>query len=181
MPKLVLYLLIFTTYLMAATAHAQSSQESDIMTEIQKCHEIQEDRTRLSCYDAFATTFQSNVKGGNIIVIDKADIENKMQENFGMENREDDKLREALNLQTDDAEKPSDKELSVVITEARRLNNRKYRFYLENGQVWDQTDSAYVYLPKNKENFVIIKKASLGSFQLRVNDKGRSIRVKRIK
>jgi len=55
---------------------------------------------------------------------------------------------------------------------------------MTNGQVWEQTDSIDVRIPKvrnGKSNTVKISKASLGSFFLRVNGKGSAIRVRRVR
>lgn len=52
---------------------------------------------------------------------------------------------------------------------------------LENGQKWRQKDSIRVRFRSSQENFVTIRRGLLGSFLMRVNDKGRSIRVHRVR
>jgi len=62
--------------------------------------------------------------------------------------------------------------------------SKKTRFYLDNGQVWDQLDTRRVRIPKDKAgrtNTVEIRKASLGSYLLRVNGEGAAIRVRRVR
>jgi len=62
--------------------------------------------------------------------------------------------------------------------------SKKIRFYLDNGQVWDQQDTRRVRIPKDKAgrtNTVEIRKASLGSYLLRVNGEGAAIRVRRVR
>ena len=62
--------------------------------------------------------------------------------------------------------------------------SKKTRFYLDNGQVWDQQGSRRVRIPKEKnsrKNTVEIRKAALGSYLLRVNGEGAAIRVRRVR
>jgi len=94
-------------------------------------------------------------------------------------------------------EKSGNEEVSIATTKATRINEviliisrtktigyNKTRFFMENGQVWEQTDSRTVRIPKVRNNIANkaeIQKASLGSFLLRVNGSGRAIRVRRVR
>lgn len=60
--------------------------------------------------------------------------------------------------------------------------SKKTRFYLDNGQVWDQVDTRRVRIPRERdgrENTVEIRRAALGSYLLRVNGEGAAVRVRR--
>lgn len=62
--------------------------------------------------------------------------------------------------------------------------SRRIRFYLDNGQVWDQRDTLRIRIPKERKgrkNTVEIRKAALGSYLLRVNGEGAAIRVNRVR
>ena len=82
-------------------------------------------------------------------------------------------------------EKPAPSNVTEVKLDIRKTTEfgyKKIRFFMANGQVWEQVDSTKVRIPKarnGKPNTVKISKASLGSFFLRVNGKGSAIRVKR--
>lgn len=75
-------------------------------------------------------------------------------------------------------------EVTLDIRKTTEFGYKKTRFFMANGQVWEQTDGLKVRVPKvrngnaNKAN---ISKASLGSFFLRVNGKGKAIRVRRVR
>lgn len=181
MTQRLIIMFILTAGFTAHPALAQQLPESRSIIDLQKCLEIQSDNERLVCYDLFAKTLQTNLEDGSVVVVDTAAIESQIEEDFGLDGNKSENLRNALNIPTSEAEQNDNDELTVKITEARKLSNKRVRFYLENGQVWEQTDSAYVYLPKNEENTVNIKSGSLGSFKLRVNGKGRTIRVRRLK
>lgn len=84
-------------------------------------------------------------------------------------------------------EKPAPSKVTEVTLDIRKtteFGHKKTRFFMANGQVWEQTDGNKVRIPKvrNEElNTADISKASLGSFFLRVNGKGNAIRVRRVR
>ena len=55
--------------------------------------------------------------------------------------------------------------------------------FLENGQVWQQLegDTDRVHFKKGEVNTVVISRGMLGSYNLRVNDTGLAIKVRRLK
>jgi hypothetical protein len=54
--------------------------------------------------------------------------------------------------------------------------------FLENGQVWRQTDGPKVRFPNNpQDRRVTISKAMMGSYTMVVGDSNRSVRVRRVK
>ena len=75
-------------------------------------------------------------------------------------------------------------EVTLDIRKTTEFGYKKTRFFMTNGQVWEQADGVKVRLPKTrngKTNTAKISKASLGSFLLRVNGKGSAIRVRRVR
>lgn len=75
-------------------------------------------------------------------------------------------------------------EVTLDIRKTTEFGYKKTRFFMSNGQVWEQADSLKVRIPKvrnGKKNTAEISKAALGSFFLRINGKGSSIRVKRVR
>lgn len=52
-------------------------------------------------------------------------------------------------------------------------------FYMTNGQVWRQTDNGSVRIPRNGPNTAEIRRGAMTSYLLRVNGRGRAIRVER--
>ena len=75
-------------------------------------------------------------------------------------------------------------QVRLEIAQTKTFGYEKTRFFLTNGQVWDQIDSVKVRVQRVKDgnpNVAEIKKAALGSFFLRINGKGRAIRIRRKK
>jgi len=53
-------------------------------------------------------------------------------------------------------------------------------FYMENGQVWKQTDDGRVRVPRNQDDLTAeIRRGAMSSYLLRINGEGRAIRVER--
>ena len=86
------------------------------------------------------------------------------------------------------AQAPAPETLSVDSITERLVRAEKIgvsdrtRFYLANGQVWDQTDKRSVRIPREREgriNEVSIRRAAMGSYLLQVNDRGAAVRVRR--
>ncbi|HAQ35172.1 MAG: hypothetical protein CMF74_08590 [Maricaulis sp.] len=68
-------------------------------------------------------------------------------------------------------------EISMVIERVREYNYNQHRFYMENGQVWRQLDTERVRLNRNSENTAVIRRATMGSYLMLINDRGTAIRV----
>lgn len=83
--------------------------------------------------------------------------------------------------------KPEPSKISDVTLDIRKtteFGRDKTRFFMTNGQVWEQVGTTRTRIPKVKTGETAnaeISKAALGSFLLRVNGKGASIRVRRVR
>jgi len=76
------------------------------------------------------------------------------------------------------------KSVSLTLRKTTTFGHKKTRFFFNNGQVWEQADSLSVRIPKSRggiPNTAKITKAALGSYMLRVNGKGRAVRVRRVR
>jgi hypothetical protein len=82
------------------------------------------------------------------------------------------------------------------IPETRRLDNKTntfqvikieqnrnslYYFYMENGQVWRQLERQGIFVPKGRLFDVVITQGSFGDYKMKIENKGRQTRVKRVK
>lgn len=82
---------------------------------------------------------------------------------------------------------PQPSDINAVTLEIRKtaeFGYKRTRFFMDNGQVWEQVDDKKVRVPKvrnDKANTAAISKAALGSYLLRVNGKGTAIRVRRVR
>jgi len=188
--------------LTVASASAQSpSSQPEAITSLYACQNIPNDAERLSCYDRALLGLQKAQTSGEIVTVSKTEVEKVQRDAFGFNipslpslgklfGGKSDKTAEPHMLEKSDEDRlelNEFKSLPLEIERTKTFGYGKIRFYFKNGQVWEQTDSTKLRIPKikNKENqppqIAIIKKGSLGGYILQMNGKGRSARVKRIK
>lgn len=81
-------------------------------------------------------------------------------------------------------ERNNDGEAIVVvmtIDRAREFDYQRYRFYMANGQVWEQLETVRLRMPRNSEARAHIRRLPMGGYVLRINDRGRAADVRRIR
>jgi len=70
-------------------------------------------------------------------------------------------------------------QITATLADARKLSNGRFVFELENGARWIQTENGTGFKRFKAGDTIVIKRAALGSFKARINDKAAG-RVKRI-
>jgi hypothetical protein len=81
-------------------------------------------------------------------------------------------------------ERNSDGEAIVVtmaIERAHQFDYQRFRFYMENGQVWEQLETISMRMPRNGEAIAHIRRLPMGGYVMRINDRGRASDVRRIR
>lgn len=71
--------------------------------------------------------------------------------------------------------------VSLFLLEAKKDKSGKWTFYFANGQVWQQLEAKYISMPKNKPLVSSLSAGVMGSFDLRIGQSDRVIKVKRVK
>jgi len=193
---------------------AQDRDTPDELLAIYKCKSLKNPKTRLECYDNAVERFEKANNDGELVTVSKSKIENVEREAFGFNipslsiNRifglkeKPEGVASAENVtETNDlispvkkSDKKKDKkqnikvknidEVVLNIKKTTEFGYKKTRFFMTNGQVWDQIDTTRFKLPKTKnqeKNTALISKGALGSFFLRINSRGVAIRVRRVR
>jgi len=170
---------------LAGAAAAQNASPSNEMEALFACQSKTDDAARLLCFDQSVSALKSAGMGANV-TLSRDQIESLEQDAFGFDLPSLKQMRGLFGpKKSDDKDADDGKSLDRITLEVDRwetFNRGRYRFYLTNGQVWTQTDTDIIRRPREGENGVLaveIRKASFGSFLLKVNGKGRSIRVRR--
>lgn len=163
------------------SSNALAKNEKDVIISLQKCQLIQEDNSRLTCFDKAVSELTGAVKSKDILVIDKSEIVEAQEDSFGKNQDATTQLQKIIEKEKLESEVETQKELVSIISKVEKRSNNRLRFHLENGQIWDQIESKLISVSKKKQSAAHIKKAAFGSFRLRINGKGSPIRVKRIK
>ena len=190
------------THAVAAEDMASSSALNDIYS----CAAIEDDDKRLACFDRAVKSVKSAEETGDLVAVDKSQVQTLQREAFGFNlpslpkfriptlvRRQAAKNNISETAPSDIAEEPANSaqvlektktgEISKIVYSIARIKKRangKLVFYLENGQVWAQTNPKDINLPRNVEGLKAeIKKAAFGTYLLRINGKGGAIRVRR--
>ncbi len=190
------------TVFVLSSFSVQSSADDSLETELRACGAIRDNTVRLTCVDALISKLSGNEPGqqitdtyaSNSVRNNETKIDKKIAD-FG---------RAKSDLKREKVEKKSipqqaadfgaspkvDKngELEEITASISRYSRNSrtgyYTFYLDNGQVWRNTEARGFSIP-TKPTSVIISRGAFGSFSLiAINKKGRkgkSGRVKRLK
>lgn len=164
----------------AATAQAQESQ----VDKVYACAGVSDGAARLACFDAAVAAMKQAQAAGDVSVVSRAQIQQAEKDTFGLGPQAQTTavtgvLKGAPAPAAADAEAELDN-VKVTISTATKRPDGTYRFTLDNGQVWEQVETDKVSGLKPLPASAEIRKASLGSFMMKING-GRSIRVRRVK
>lgn len=175
------------------------SQDNSQQTSVEKCRLMPSTSTRLKCYDElFAVTPEPNIiTTPSLPVVTTTPKVNQNTSQFKSTDAavapkplltDNNKLTQSVEdfrkSQTPETQRNVLQSLSFEILRTKEFGYEKTRFYMKNGQIWEQADNYRIRVPKTKQgkpNVAEIKKAALGSFLLRINGKGRAIRIRRVK
>ncbi len=154
-------------------------QTPDSLAQLYACKTVKDADQRLACYDKQVGFFEQAQKSGDIVAVDKAAVERIEKESFGLKIPSLPALSLFGGNDADKVESPKVRSFPIQSTSTR--TNGYLMFTLDNGQVWIQTQPAKVrHLGKADPDMLVIRKAALGSYLARVNDKGPRIRIKRV-
>lgn len=177
---------------MPAAATAQISTENQVLG----CQSIENDIARLECFDLVASRLNPMTKTPPAKtltpVIPKAEVvppappspvkrpvaeaENVIRE-FGKDPEEKTKPKEAALLTPKG-------DVVFTVKHVQIFDFVKKRFYMTNGQVWEQTTAANLDIEEGKPpagTTAEISKTSFGGYKLKLNDKKWGVKVKRVR
>lgn len=187
-------------FFLAGPAAAQKSAEEAVDAAL-ACRSIEDNAARLDCLDKAAEDLAATR-----IVRDAEDAETpelNPEEIFGFGGKsadKDEKSKKEKRKKPRIVETPEDfggetlparmkerdearlKEITATAVEIRLNPFGKATLTLDNGHIWRQLDSddRSIWLDDDKLYTVTVKRAIMGNYTLRVNEIGRTIRVRRI-
>ena len=135
-----------------------------------KCRAITEDAARLRCFDQAAAALQQATESRDIVMIDREQVRQTRRSLFGIEG-----LRLPFFGHGDEKDEVS--QLDGVIASARDMGGR-WMIHLEDGSTWTQVDDNVIAIWPKAGQKVLIKRAALGSYMMRVNGQP-GVRVRR--
>lgn len=166
--------LILAAGLMAAFPSAAMADEDEappvpqIFSDLVACQSLTDDAERLACYDSRVGALRAAQEDESIMVVDREEVRDAERGLFGL------RLPRLFGggEQIDAIE-------STIASVAGGNRSRPWRFTLEDGSVWEQTDSEIMSRDPRAGHPIRIERAALGSFRAEINGM-RKIRVSRI-
>lgn len=140
-----------------------------------ECRGISSVQDRVACYDTHIGLFAEAEQRGDLIIIEKREVEKAQRGLFGF------KLPQ-VGLLGERKDRPGFEaidHLESSIADARQIGRGKWRVRLEDGALWDQIDNRSLYRKPEKGDRVIINRGSFGSFLVKIGNNG-SIRMRRV-
>lgn len=178
----------FLTALMAMgaapfAAGASEAQESEI-DRIHACSSITDAGARLACFDAAVAAMKQAQASGAVSVVSRAQIQQAEKDSFGLGSAAQasavTSVATGSSAAAPVAPTPEIEVMKVTIATATKRHDGTYRFTLDNGQVWDQTDTVSLGTLSRGTIEGEIRRASMGTFMLKPGNRS-AVRVKRIK
>ena len=136
------------------------------------CRSISDPNARLSCYDDAVAKLDQAESSGQVVVLDREAAKNVKRQAFGFN-------IPSISLFSKGEKEEEVDRLTDTLKSARERPDHKWVFELQSGAVWRQIDSSqFVNDPKAGDS-VEVKRASLGSFMLKLNGKQPAVKVHR--
>lgn len=156
----------------AGPAAAQDGPgRADALERLVACRAIGDAGQRLACYDQAAEALDQAERAGEVVVLDRAQVEQTRRGLFGFAIPDID----LFNRGGQTAEEIDD--VPYVIRSARGSGRTDWMFEMEDGSVWRQIDGMMWSRPRPGDT-AVVSRAALGSYMLRVGD-SRPVRVRR--
>ena len=152
---------------------APPADRAGVLKAVTDCRAVSDAGQRLSCYDAAVARLDVATAKKDIVVLDREEVKETRRGLFGFPLpklpffRGDESQKEAAPAQID-----------AVATSARSLGYGKWRLVLDNGAIWETTESVTRHDPKQGSK-IRIKAGSMTNYFLSI-DGDPSVRAKRV-
>lgn len=139
------------------------------MQALAACRQVSEPAARLACYDQASAKLAEAVERRDVVVLDRSEIKRTRRSLFGFS------LPSIPLFRGEQGEEQS--EIESKVTSASSLGMGKWQIVIEDGAVWQTTESSNMRDPKAGQK-IVIKKGALGNYFIRVNGQ-RGVRGRR--
>jgi hypothetical protein len=158
----------------AAPAKVKEQQRAAVLQAVVECRAIKDREARLNCFDAAAAKLDEAEASGQVVVVEKQQIQTVKREAFGLTLPSLDLFgRSAKSAAAVDVDR-----VTETVKTARRGPDNRWVVELETGAVWRQIDENEIARDPRPGSKVEIKKAALGSFVMKVDGQS-AVRVHR--
>jgi hypothetical protein len=165
----ILLLSISIFYLTSSVGYAKN--KSELRLKLNHCSSIESDHARLVCFDKLVQpSAKQPVVAATVAVpsiVESKTVEQNKVDNFAKEDLKKTKEEQGPNS------------IFATVTKVKKSLKDQWVIYFENGQKWQQTNTARIKLKIG--NKVRLEKGALGAVYLYRENSHRSIKVKRLK
>ncbi|MDO1559679.1 hypothetical protein Q0812_09595 [Brevundimonas sp. 2R-24] len=159
----------------ALAQSAPASPEAAIVIEIERCRQVMDPVQRLACFDAAAASLSAATQSGEVVVMDRARIQETNRRLFGLS------VDVGSIFRREGAPEPEQlTEITSALVSAARNGQDDWVFTLEDASVWRQIDNERLRTTPRQGDTIRVRRAGFGSYFLNVNDQ-RALRVERIR
>jgi hypothetical protein len=136
------------------------------------CRSLSDSTARLACYDDAVAKLDQAESSGQVVVLDREAAKAVKRQAFGFA------IPSITLFSKGDKEEEVDR-LAGTLKSARERADHRWVFTLDDGAVWRQIDTSQFLNDPKAGDSVEIKRASMGSYMLKVNGKQPAVKVHR--
>lgn len=136
---------------------------SPLVAKLEGCRAITDNVQRLACFDRESAALVSAVSSGNVAVVDQDQMRAARRSLFGFQ------LPKLPFFSGDKSADDVPDQIETTIRSVQDTERGRYRLTLADGAVWETIDTPMRLMEPRPGNKIVIKKAALGSFFLRIN------------
>lgn len=157
----------------AAASGAPKRTLPPVVQELAACRTLADDAARLKCYDAAAAALARAAESGDVVLVDREDVRKTRRSLFGFN------VPKLPFFSGDESASEQRDEITAKIAGAHSIGNGKWSIRLDDGAVWETTESKAAVRAPRPGNEVTIKRGSLGGYFLRISGQ-RTLRARRV-
>lgn len=135
------------------------------------CRVLTEDAARLACFDEASERLARAVESKEVVVLDRQEIGETRRSLFGFS------LPRIPLFRGEGGDQQS--EITAKISSGRALGHGLFQIRIEDGAVWETTETNLSLSDPRVGQEVVIKRGPLGSYMMRINGQ-RAVRAKRV-
>jgi hypothetical protein len=156
---------------LAAAPTADTSKLPALYSELIRCRSVADEKERLACFESATAQLETAIEKRDILVVDREQVRKTRRTLFGLS-------LPTLDILGDEKEDAVN-EVDGVIAGVGTNSDGRWSMTLRDGARWQQIDSRPLAFPPKAGDKVVIRRAAMGSFMMRVSGQP-GIRVKRL-
>ncbi len=147
----------------AAAADVPPRPTSPLVSSLEACRATRDDAQRLACFDRETARLVSAARGGDVIVLDKAEVRQARRSLFGLP------LPKLPFFSGDRSEDDAPDEIQSTIKSVQPIGRGRFRLVLaDHNAVWETIDNPTRLHAPRAGDTIVIRRGMLGSYFLRI-------------